>query len=133
MNGDVHPAPQPSDAAQPGAKRPGLLWIVLLQAAVLLFACSSLLMKLAGRYPMLSWPWIGLYGAALGITAVYAVLWQQFLKRMSLTTAYANRSMTMLWSMVFGALVFAETIRWNMVAGIAVIAFGIWLVVTGDD
>lgn len=119
-------------AAQPEKKRVGWIWIVFIQLAVLVFACSSVLMKLAGQYAMLSWPWIGLYGASLCVTGVYAILWQQFLKRMTLTTAYANRSMTMLWSMVFGALLFGETIRWNMIAGVAVIAFGVYLVVTGD-
>lgn len=123
----------PDTALQPEKKRPGWIWILLLQLAVLLFACSSLLMKLAGRYAILSWPWIGLYGASLCVTGVYAVLWQQFLKRMTLTTAYANRCMTMLWSMVFGAAIFGETIRWNMIAGVAVITCGVYLVVTGDD
>ena len=51
---------------------------------------------------------------------------------MPLTTAYANRSMTMLWGMVWGALLFKETISWNMILGVVVIAIGIYFVVTGD-
>ena len=88
--------------------------------------------KIAARHPLFSWNWILLYGLSIGIIGVYAIAWQQFLKRLPLTTAYANRSMTMLWGMVWGALLFHETISWNMILGVAVIAVGIYFVVTGD-
>lgn len=114
-------------------KRTDWRLIAALQASVLIFSASSVLMKLAAAYPMLSWPWIGLYFGALCIIGVYAILWQQFLKRVPLTTAYANRAMSMLWSMLFGVLIFHETVTWNMLAGVAVIALGIYLVVTGDE
>ncbi len=106
--------------------------VIALQACVLLFSASSVLMKLAAQHPFFSWPWIGLYAGALLITGLYAIAWQQFLSRIPLTTAYANRAMTMLWSMLFGALIFGERISWNMIAGVAVIAVGIYFVVTGD-
>ena len=114
-------------------KRTDWKLIAALQASVMIFSLSSVLMKLAAAHPMLSWPWIGLYFAALCIIGVYAILWQQFLKRVPLTTAYANRAMSMLWSMLFGVLIFNETITWNMLLGVFVIAFGIYLVVTGDE
>ena len=106
--------------------------VALLQLCVLLFSTSSVVQKIAGRHPIFSWNWILLYGVSLGIIAFYALAWQQFLRRMPLTTAYANRSMTMLWGMVFGALLFKETITWNMILGVIVIAIGIYFVVTGD-
>ncbi len=106
--------------------------VALLQLCVLLFSLSSVVQKLAGRHPLFSWNWILLYGLSVGIIGVYALAWQQFLKRMPLTTAYANRSMTMLWGMVWGALLFKETISWNMILGVVVIAIGIYFVVTGD-
>lgn len=107
--------------------------ILLLQAAVLVFSCSSLLMKFAAQYPILSWGWILLYGASIVVLGLYALAWQQFLKRMPLTTAYANRAMTMFWSMVFGVLIFKETLTWTMVVGVIVIGVGIYFVVTGDE
>lgn len=113
-------------------KRASAKLIVALQACVLLFSVSSVLMKLAAQHPRLSWPWILLYMGALLIIGVYALAWQQFLKRVPLTTAYANRAMTMLWSMVFGVLVFKETITWNMIAGVLVIGCGVYFVITGD-
>ena len=113
-------------------KKAGWKRIAGLQLAVLIFSGSSVLMKLAAQHPMLSWPWVWLYLGALFIIGVYALAWQQFLKRIPLTTAYANRAMSMLWSMLFGALIFHETVRWNMVAGALVIGVGVYLVVTGD-
>ena len=113
-------------------RRASLKLILLLQACVLLFSTSSVLMKLASGYPMLTWPWLGLYAGALFIIGAYALAWQQFLTRIPLTTAYANRAMTMFWSMLFGVLIFGERVTWNMLAGVAVIVAGIYLVVTGD-
>lgn len=113
-------------------KRASLKLILALQACVLLFSVSSVLMKLAAQNPRFSWPWILLYMGALCIIGVYALAWQQFLKRVPLTTAYANRAMTMLWSMVFGVLVFKERVTWNMLLGVVVIGVGVYFVITGD-
>ena len=119
--------------AQEQPKKASWKLLLLLQLSVLLFSVSSVLMKLAAQRPMLSLPWISLYGGALLIIGLYAIAWQQFLKRIPLTTAYANRAVTMLWSMVFGALVFRENVSWNMLAGAGVILCGVYLVVTGDE
>ncbi len=131
------PAHMADNAAQNAApsrkKRVSLLQIALLQLCVLLFSGASVLQKLAWNHPLPSWPFVLLLGGSLGILFLYALAWQQFLKRIPLSTAYANRAMAMLWSMLFGALLFSETIRWNMVAGVVVIAAGILIVVTADE
>lgn len=62
----------------------------------------------------------------------YAIIWQQILKRMPLTVAYANRPVTLIWGIIWGALIFGEKVTWNMIAGAAVIFAGIYLV-TGED
>ena len=51
---------------------------------------------------------------------------------MPLTVAYANRPVTLIWGIVWGALIFGEKITWNMIAGALVIFAGIYLV-TGDN
>ena len=67
-------------------RQKGVNWkmIILLQLAILLFACCTLLMKFAAQYDTLSLPWILFYGAGVCILGSYAVIWQQFLKRMPL-------------------------------------------------
>lgn len=113
-------------------KHAGFRLILLLQTTILLFACSTLLSKFAAQHAILSWPWILLYGAGVFLLGIYALCWQQFLKRMPLVTVYANRASAMFWSMVFGAVIFHETITWNMLVGVLVIFGGIYLVVTSD-
>ena len=122
INTDL-PAPQ---------KRASWKLILLLQLAILLFAGCTLLMKIAAQYEILSWNWILLFGTGIAVLAGYALVWQQFLKRLPLVTVYANRAVVMFWSMIFGALVFHETIRWNMIVGVAVIFLGVYLVVMSD-
>lgn len=73
------------------------------------------------------------YGAVLGIMAVYAVVWQQILKRLPLTVAYANKPVSLIWGMLWGALLFQEKITWNMLLGAGIIFAGIYLVVTADE
>lgn len=113
-------------------KRASWKLIVLLQLAILLFSCCTLLMKIAAQYDMFSWTWILLYGTGVAILGGYALIWQQFLKRMPLVTVYANRGSAMFWSMIFGYALFHETITWNMIVGVLVIFLGIYLVVNSD-
>lgn len=104
-----------------------------LYSLFLIYSLFSVLAKFAGRYPLLSWPAILLYGACFFIIGVYAVLWQQVLKRMPLTIAYPNRAVTIPLGMLWGALLFGETVKWNMILGTAVILLGIVLMVTRNE
>ena len=76
------------------ARRPGkrLLPYLGLHLSILLFSATGIFTKLASRQPFLSWKFILLYGTAILLMFVYALLWQQFLKIMPLNTAYANKS-----------------------------------------
>lgn len=118
-------------------KKPGsgkqILSIVGLQLAVLMYSATGIFTKMASGYPMLSLPFILFYGAAIFLMFVYALLWQQFLKIMPLNTAYANRSVSTVWTMLFGALFFHEKVTWTMILGAAVIIVGVYLVVTADE
>lgn len=73
------------------------------------------------------------YGGVLGIMAVYAVVWQQILKKLPLTVAYANKPVSLVWGMLWGSFIFHEKITWNMILGALVIFAGIYLVVTSDE
>ena len=72
------------------------------------------------------------FGLVFVIMFGYAIIWQQILKRMPLTVAYANRPVTLIWGIIWGALIFGEKVTWNMIAGAAIIFAGIYLV-TGED
>ena len=115
------------------SKRNSVIWIILLQGMMLLYSCSGVFTKLAAGYPFLSWGFIFSYGGAIGVLFVYALLWQLVLKKVPLSVAYANRAMTTGWTLFWGVVLFHETVSPTMLIGTAVMAVGIYLVVTSDE
>ena len=69
--------------------------------------------------------WIGLEVAALGM---YAIFWQQIIKRVDLSVAYANRAFAIFWSTLWAVVLFKEKITPANAIGIIVIFLGILLV-----
>lgn len=96
------------------------------------YSVSNVFSKLASDAPFLSWRFVCCYGAVLVIMAVYALGWQQVIKRMPLTTAYANKAVTVVWGIVFGMLFFGETVTPLMLLGALVIVAGIVLFAVED-
>lgn len=101
-----------------------LIYIVLLQGAVLIYSFSSVMSKLASAYPFFSFKMVICYGTSIGLLGVYAILWQQFMKKVELSVAYANRSMNLLWSMVWSVLLFHETMTVKNVLGVILVLIG---------
>ncbi|MDO4616818.1 MAG: EamA family transporter [Lachnospiraceae bacterium] len=109
------------------------IWVLLLLHVSLLFSSlSGVCSKKAALSEFMSLPFIFWYGMVLVIMFGYAVIWQQILKRMPLTVAYANKPVSLIWGMVWGSLLFNERITWNMILGAGIIFAGIFLVVTAD-
>ena len=82
---------------------------------------------------MFSPPAIFLYGSCFLVLGLYAVLWQQVLKRMPLTVAYPNRAVTVPLGMLWGALLFGEAVTLNMILGATVIICGVVLMAAHDE
>lgn len=106
---------------------------LLLHISLLFSSLSGVCSKMASRYTgnVFSVEFIFWFGLVFVIMFAYAIIWQQILKRMPLTVAYANRPVTLIWGIVWGALIFGEKITPNMLIGAAVIFCGIYLV-TGE-
>lgn len=104
----------------------------LILFALLFYSTSSLCIKFASGYPFLSMGFILFYGACILILAAYAFLWQIILKRVELSRAYAMKPLTMILSMIWGAVLFNEEITWNMIVGAVIILVGIRMVVTAN-
>ena len=90
-----------------------------------LYSVTNIFSKLASEQDFLSWQFVLYYGCVLLILAIYAIGWQQAIKRMPLTTAYANKAVTVVWGIVFGACFFGETITTGKVIGAALIMAGV--------
>ena len=74
-----------------------------------------------------------LYGGMLAALVVYAFGWQQVIKHLPLTTAYANKAITVVWGILLGFLLFGESITPRQFIGAAVIIVGIVLFVRADN
>lgn len=66
-------------------------------------------------------------GGAIAMMGVYAILWQQVLKRIDLSTAYMFKGTSLVFVMLLAALLFGEAITWMNVLGAAIIILGIVL------
>ena len=108
------------------------VWFFLLHCLLLLYSFSDIASKLAAGQEFLSFKFILYYGAVIGILGFYAIFWQQILKKIPLITAYANKSVTIIWGMIFGALIFKEQIHWNQILGAIIIIIGVYFVVLED-
>ncbi|AWW27110.1 transporter [Acetobacterium carbinolicum] len=103
-----------------------------LHASLLLYSIGSVFSKLASQEDFLSLGFIFFYGLFLMVLFVYALLWQQILKRFPLTVAFANKAITILWGIVWGYLIFGEPLRLGMLLGSIIIVSGIYLVVSDE-
>lgn len=101
---------------------------ILLHFALVLYSFTSVLSKFAGEFPLISWQFIFIYGGAMFLLVIYAILWQQVLKRMPLSSAFANKAVVIIWGILWGILFFQEKVHWNILIGIILIITGITLV-----
>ncbi|WP_418668389.1 DMT family transporter [Allofournierella sp.] len=108
------------------------LTLLALHLLLMVYSASGILSKNAAKSQAFSWPWLLLMGGVFLILAVYAVGWQQVIKRLPLTTAFANKAVTVVWGIVWGALFFKEAITPGKLLGAALIIAGVVLFVKAD-
>lgn len=115
---------------QQSNKKTKLNSFFFMHIAFLVYTLYPLLGKFATQYELLSFPFMALYFVVFGVLFVYAILWQQVLKKIPLTTAIANKSITIVWGMIFGLLIFREQVSLKMIIGAALILSGIMILGT---
>ena len=72
------------------------------------------------------------YSLVLLDLAIYAIVWQQILKKLPLVSAYANKAVTVIWGLIWGMVIFKESLTiWNVIGAIVII-IGIYIVVRAD-
>lgn len=110
-------------------------WKVILSLHLLLFIYSleSVCSKFAAKQELFSIKFFLFYGLVLFLLFFYALAWQRILKYMPLTVAYANKGITIVWGMFWGALLFQEAITIKTLIGGVIILIGIYLVVTNNE
>lgn len=117
---------QNADQAEQSAGRRGIKIrnLLFLQIVIVLYTGSGIAAKLASAQPLLSPRFFAFYGIEIAILGVYAVLWQQIIKRLELSVAYANRAMVLVWSMLWAVLIFHNDITPQNLLGVALVVVG---------
>ena len=100
---------------------------LLLHALLLLYSLSDIFSKLAAGTEVFSLPFLLCYGVVIVILFVYALGWQQVIKQLPLSTAYANKAVTTIWGTVWGILLFRESFSLGKGIGILLVIAGIVL------
>lgn len=91
------------------------------------YACTGIFTKMASRYELLSWPYLLWLAGAVGVMGLYALLWQQVLKRIDLSTAYMFKGTSLIFGLLIAWSILGEQITLNNMIGAAIIIIGIAL------
>jgi drug/metabolite transporter (DMT)-like permease len=106
--------------------------IVILQCVVVIYTISSLMSKKASASEGDIVKFLFWFGMEFVILGIYAILWQQVIKRFELSVAYANRSMAVVWSMVWAVIFFHDTITVKNIIGVCLVVIGTIIVNTEE-
>ena len=121
-------------AAAEGTKKynPRAKDYIQLHLNIMLFSLTSLFSKLAsnqykanGIHSGLLYLFLFLMVANCG---VYALAWQRVIKKFELTTAYANRSVYLIWSQVWAVIILHESLTVQNIIGILIVLIGVLVV-----
>jgi drug/metabolite transporter (DMT)-like permease len=105
--------------------------IAMLQGVVIIYTISSLMSKMASASEGDVVKFLFWFGMEFVVLGIYAILWQQMIKRFELSVAYANRSMAVVWSMIWAVIFFHDTITLKNVVGVCLVVIGT-LVINGE-
>lgn len=96
--------------------------IIWLQAIVMIYTFSGVTAKIASDKEPLQF--MLLYGVEIAILGVYAILWQQLIKKFDLSIAYANKAIGIVWSMIWAVVFFNNEITWKNILGVILVVLG---------
>jgi drug/metabolite transporter (DMT)-like permease len=105
---------------------------IALHVILMVYSFGGFFSKTAALSDFLSLKFVMCYGMLILILGIYAIAWQQIIKKVPLTTAYANKAITVVWGLVWGFVFFGEKITKGKLLGVALIVTGIVLFATAD-
>lgn len=105
---------------------------LMLHGILLLYSISAICSKKAAQSEFFSFEFFAWYAGVLLILVIYAFVWQQVLKRLPLFTAFVNKGITIVWGVLWGILVFGESVSLTMIIGAVLVFTGILLAVSSN-
>ena len=115
--------------------REKITFIIVLHISLAIYSISGIFSKEAANVPLLSAEFCCLYFGILVLLGFYAIVWQQIIKHLPLTIAFANKAVTVIWGIIWGFMFFDETVTTIQMIGAGIIMIGIILYSTeiGDE
>lgn len=104
-----------------------IVMICSLLLANFFYAIVGIFTKLASQQVFLSWKYLLAFAGAVAMIGLYAILWQQIIRRIELSTAYMFKGTTIIFTILFAHWLFGEQITWNNIIGAIIIIVGIVL------
>lgn len=98
----------------------------------LLYAIVLILNRMASIYAPLSLGYILLLSISVIGLAIYALSWQQIIKRMPISDAYMFKGTSIVFVLLLSAWLFEEIITWQNIVGSIIIILGIALFAKAD-
>ncbi|RKM54494.1 transporter [Butyrivibrio sp. X503] len=115
-------------------KKIGIVDILQIQSAVVIYSLSTVAANLASKHDFLSWKYILFFGLEFFILGVYAIVWQQMIKKFQLSIAYANKALTLMWSMLWNFVIFSQGITPWKVVGVVLVVIGVMVMnLSGEE
>lgn len=106
--------------------------LILLHGILAVYSTSTIFSKLAAGQKFLSIKFCLYYGLIILLLGFYAIGWQQIIKRMPLTAAFANKAVTVVWGIIWGFVFFKEPITPGKVVGAVLVIAGIVMYALAD-
>ncbi|MEA5019332.1 MAG: DMT family transporter [Gordonibacter sp.] len=106
---------------------------ISLHLLLVLYSLTDLFGKAAAGFSFTDARFFLCYGGVLLVLFVYAIGWQQLIKRLPLTTAFANKAITVFWGLVWGVLFFQEELTPLKVIGAGIVVAGVVLFSRADN
>ena len=113
-------------------KKENIKTIIILHIMLMIYSMSGICSKMASGEPFLSPKFCLFYGLIIILLGFYAIGWQQIIKRLPLTTAFANKAVTVVWGLIWGILFFQETVSVGKIIGIAMVVTGVVIFANSD-
>jgi drug/metabolite transporter (DMT)-like permease len=113
-------------------KKTGLFVFIMLQLMIAVYSFSGVFIKMASRCRFMSIKFCLFYALAIGMLFVYAIGWQQVIKKVELTSAYSAKAAAVIWGLIWGMTIFHEKLTFLKVLGVMLVFSGLIVYFSGD-
>lgn len=104
---------------------------ILMFFAFFVYSLSGVLSKFASKFEMFSLSYLLCFCGIIVVLGVYAILWQQILKRIELSVAMSYKPVVLAFGTLWAVFFFGETVDVKFLVALALIVTG--LVVMGNE